>query len=109
MAEKWEELITFFTEKGVSRGLAITYIIVSGSLFAEFTKKLDKVINEISAVPKIIIFTSETTKRKIETMDIINNSFYNNGGLVIDFCKVLSLKARLHPKNHLCYIVFQDP
>lgn len=32
MAEKWEELIAFFTEKGVSRGLAITYIIVSAVL-----------------------------------------------------------------------------
>jgi hypothetical protein len=39
----------------------ITYIIVSGSLFAEFKKKLDKIINEIYTVPKIIIFTSETT------------------------------------------------
>jgi hypothetical protein len=39
----------------------VTYIIVSGSLFAEFKKKLDKIINEIYTVPKIIIFTSETT------------------------------------------------
>ena len=32
MAEYWEEMIAFFTEKGVSRGLAITYIIVSAVL-----------------------------------------------------------------------------
>ena len=68
----------------------ITYIIVSGSIFAKFTKKLDDVINEIFTVPKIIIFTSESTKKKIEKMDIINDSFYNNGGLVLDFFDVLS-------------------
>lgn len=32
MAEIWEKMIAFFTEKGVTRGLAITYIIVSAVL-----------------------------------------------------------------------------
>lgn len=68
----------------------ITYIIVSGSLFAKFKKKLDDIINEIFTVPKIIIFTSESTKKKIEKMDIINDSFYNNGGMVLDYFDVLS-------------------
>ena len=32
MAQLWEEAIKFFTDKGVSRGLAITYIIISALL-----------------------------------------------------------------------------
>ena len=57
----------------------ITFIIVSGSLFLEFIEKLKGIISEISAVPKIIIFTSESTKTKIENFQAINDSFYNNG------------------------------
>ena len=68
----------------------ITYIIVSGSLFAEFIFKLKNAINKISAVPKIIIFTSKVTSQKILNMDIINDSFYNIGGFVLEFEKVLS-------------------
>ena len=37
----------------------LTYIIVSGSFFAEFIAELKKLEKEISIVPKIIIFTSE--------------------------------------------------
>jgi hypothetical protein len=78
----------------------VTYIIVSGSLFAEFKKKLDKIINEIYTVPKIIIFTSETTKKKIETIDVINDSFYNNGGIVLDCCDLLSfLNANFYTRE----------
>ena len=68
----------------------ITCIIVSGSLFPEFLYKLKKMVHRISSVPKIIIFTSESTKPKIETMSIINDSFYNNGGIVLNFEEVLS-------------------
>ncbi len=68
----------------------ITFIIVSGSLFLEFIEKLKGIISEISAVPKIIIFTSESTKTKIENFQAINDSFYNNGGLVLNFKEVQS-------------------
>ena len=68
----------------------ITYIIVSGSLFVEFIYKLKKVIHQISSSPKIIIFTSESSKPIIEETNIINHSFNNIGGLVINFEEVLS-------------------
>ena len=68
----------------------ITYIIVSGSLFKEFTLKLKSNINEISSLPKHIAFTSELIKNQIIKMDIINDSFYNIGGLVTKFENVLS-------------------
>ena len=68
----------------------ITYIIVSGSLFKEFILKLKSNINGISSVPKIIIFTSELTRHQFKKMDIINDSFYNIGGLVTKFENILS-------------------
>ena len=78
----------------------ITYIIISGSLFNEFISKLKTVINEISSVPKIIIFTSEITKAKIEKTELINNSFYNIGGIVVKFEDVLSfLNKNFYNKN----------
>jgi len=68
----------------------IAYIIVSGSLFVEFIKELDNVINKISGVPKIIIFTSEEIFQKIKNNDKINDSFYNKGGIVLNFKDVES-------------------
>ena len=68
---------------------SLTFIIVSGSLFPEFICTLKNVENKILTGPKILIFTSETTKTKIEKMDEINDSFYNIGGLVISFEEVL--------------------
>ena len=38
MREYWEEAIKFFTDKGVTRGLAITYIIVSDNHAETFTR-----------------------------------------------------------------------
>ena len=81
-----EEAINLFKGKKY----CITYIIVSGSLFGKFIYNLENVIYEISSVPKIIIFTSESTKPKIKNMSIINDSFYNVGGFVIKFEEVLS-------------------
>ena len=66
----------------------IIYIIVSGSLFVDFISQLKKLENNILTAPKIIIFTSESTKPKIEKMSIINDSFYNIGGLVLNFEEV---------------------
>ena len=69
---------------------SLTFMIVSGSLFPEFISSLKNVENKILTAPKILIFTSETTKPKIEKMDEINDSFYDIGGLVISFKEVLS-------------------
>ena len=63
----------------------LTYIIVSGSLFPEFICELKNLENRISTVPKIIIFTSESTKKQISSMKEINDSFYDIGGLVVSF------------------------
>ena len=81
-----EEAINYF----LKIKFHITYIIVSGSLFKQFILKLKKEVNKISTVPKIIIFTSEFTKQQIKNIDLINDSFYNIGGLVTKFENVLS-------------------
>ena len=81
-----EEAIVFF----IQIKFRIAFIIISGSLFPEFITKLKGIINEITVVPKIIIFTSESTKPNIENMPIINDSFFNKGGIVLSFNDVLS-------------------
>ena len=83
---KVDDAINFF----LKIKFRIAFIIVSGSLFPEFINKLKRKIGEISAVPKIIIFTSEQTKFKIESMNLINDSFYNKGGIALNFTEVLS-------------------
>ena len=66
----------------------LTYFIVSGSLFAEFISKLKALENKISTIPKVIIFTSESTKQKIQGIKEVSDSFYNIGGLAISFEEV---------------------
>ena len=83
---KVENALNFF--KNIK--FRIAFIIVSGSLFPKFIAKLKDMIYEISSVPKIIIFTSESTKPKIEEMPLINDSFYNKGGLALSFKEVKS-------------------
>ena len=91
-----EEAIVFF----IQIKFRIAFIIISGSLFPEFITKLKGIINEITAVPKIIIFTSESTKPNIENMPIINDSFFNKGGIVLSFNDVLSfLKKNIIKKE----------
>ena len=68
----------------------LTYIIVSGTFFVEFISRLKNIENEISTVPKIIIFTSESIKSKLITLKEINDSFYNIGGLSVSFVEVQS-------------------
>ena len=66
----------------------LTYIIVSGSLFTNYISKLKSIENKISTSPRVIIFTSESTKEKIKNMKEINDSFYNIGGISINFEEV---------------------
>ena len=75
-------------------------IIVSGSLFPDFIKKLQDLEHKISSVPKIIIFTSESRKSKIQSMSLINDSFYNIGGFALNFEEVKSfLKKNIMNKE----------
>ena len=68
----------------------LTYIIVSGSFFAEFIAELKISEKIISTVPKIIIFTSEKRKAIIQDMNEINDSFFNIGGIAVSFKDVQS-------------------
>ena len=66
----------------------LTYIIISGSLFLEYIYLFKNIENNISTAPKLIIFTSESTKEKLKYVKEIKNSFYNIGGLAIYFEEV---------------------
>ena len=66
----------------------LTYIIISGSLFLEYIYLFKNIENNISTAPKLIIFTSESTKEKLKYEKEIKNSFYNIGGLAIYFEEV---------------------
>ena len=68
----------------------MTYVIVSGSLFFDFISELKNIENKISTCPKLLIFTSESKKEKIKNMKVINDSFYNIGGITVSFEEVES-------------------
>ena len=67
-----------------------THIIVSGSLYSEFIKKLEENIRDIYIVPKIIIFTSSKEKFLNFNEDYKENSFYSLGGIETSFDKIKS-------------------
>ena len=83
---------------------SLTYFIVSGSLFPEFISNLRVIENRISTAPKIIIFTSESTKSKIQDMKEINDSFYNIGGLVLTYEEVESFLNKNYFGKELNFI-----
>ena len=66
----------------------LTYIIISGSLFLEYINMFKNIQNEITIAPKLIIFTSEATKAKIQNLKEINNPFYNKGGIAVSFQEI---------------------
>ena len=95
LSKQYDKISSFTNIKDAMKYLKkikfkMTYIIVSGALFAEFISELKILENKITTVPKIIIFTSESTKYKIQNMKEINNSFYNIGGLAVTFEEVKS-------------------
>jgi len=67
-----------------------THIIVSGSLYSEFIKKLEENIRDIYVVPKIIIFTSSKEQFLNFNEDYKENSFYSLGGIETSFDKIKS-------------------
>ena len=61
-----------------------TIIIVSGSLYIPFIQEFKKNLNDIYVIPKIIIFAANKEKfiqNNIEYQNIINDPFYNIGGV----------------------------
>ena len=67
------------------------FIIVSGSLFLQFYYEFKKNLYKISLVPKIVIFTSNVNafiNSLGRDQNIINNKFYNIGGIKTDFGEV---------------------
>ena len=70
----------------------IVIIIISGRISKEFYQELKNNINEILAIPKIIIFTRNSKKIKKEnekSKEIpIDHPFFNEGGVVDKFLSV---------------------
>ena len=63
-------------------------VILSGSFYQEFISKLKKKLKEIFVVPKIVIFTKDKDlflEKNSNIKDIIENKFYNLGGIQIFF------------------------
>ena len=61
-----------------------TIIIVNGNLYIKFIEIFQKNINDIYIIPKIVIFTNnkeEFINKNKEFNNIINNPFYNSGGI----------------------------
>ena len=64
------------------------FIIVNGKLFPQFYEELKKNLNKICIVPKIVIFKqSEEPLGKYQ--NIINDKFYNIGGIKTDFKEIM--------------------
>ena len=84
-----------------------TFIIVSGGFYFQFIEDFKDDLKDIYVIPKIIVFTSETTKLLLEKGDkeIINSKFYNLGGFktifkdIKDFIlnpnKIINIKQKL--------------
>ena len=70
-----------------------TFIIVSGSLYIQFILELKKCLKNLCIIPKIIIFTSNKErflKNNKDHLNIINDKFYNLGGIRTSFEEILS-------------------
>lgn len=82
-------------------------IIVSGKLFNELVEELKKNINNICFIPNIIVFTGNK-QAFLSSKDNknINNSFYNSGGVVNDFGKVIQFIK--NPRDYKTYIDRDD-
>ena len=64
------------------------YLILSGSFYQDFILQFKKDLKEMLVIPKIIIFTSDKElflERNSNIKDIIENKFYNLGGIQTSF------------------------
>ena len=69
------------------------FIIVSGRLYIQFILEFQKIIKNLCIIPKIIIFTSNKEnflKYNNAHQNIINDKFYNLGGIRTSFEEVLN-------------------
>ena len=61
-----------------------TFIIINGNLFIQFIETFQKNLKNFYIIPKIIIFTDnkeEFINKNIKHRKLINNLFYNSGGI----------------------------
>ena len=82
-----------------------TYVILSGSVYQDFILQFKKYLLDICIVPKIIIFTSNKKlflEKNSNIKDIIENKFYNLGGIQTLFKDVYEelLAKKLWKKNY---------
>ena len=84
-------------EQSINKIIEIAFseaiIIVSGKLYIKFIDEFQKNINDVCLIPKIIIFTANYNEF-LNSIDIfhrnyLNNKFYNSGGIVTNFQKVI--------------------
>ena len=88
-----------------------TIIIVSGKLFKEFIDEFKKNINNLCFVPNIIIFTANINQFLYSLDDnfrnnIINDNFYNSGGVQTNFSEVLEFAK--NPKKNKKVLLSRD-
>ena len=68
-----------------------TIIIVDGNLYIKFVEIFHNNLNNIYIIPKIIIFTNnkeEFINKNLEYKKLINNAFYNSGGIKTDINEI---------------------
>jgi hypothetical protein len=88
-----------------------TIIIVSGKLFKEFIEEFKKNLNNLCFIPNIIVFTANKNQFLSSLDDdfhnsIIENNFYNSGGVQTDFSKVKEFIK--NPKKNKKVILTRD-
>ena len=88
------EKLDLCIEKILELSFKELYIIVSGRLYKDFIKSFTNNLTKIKVVPKIIIFTGNKEnfldyhKNDSYMQNILNNKYYNLGGIQVDFIKV---------------------
>ena len=81
------------------------YVILSGSFYQDFILKFKKYLKDIYVLPKIVIFTKNKElflEKNSNIKDIIENKFYNLGGIKTLFKDVYEdfLAKQLWKKNY---------
>ena len=92
----------FSVKKEEKNNFRLIFVIVSGKFFGRYIKKLKEKINEIINIPYTYIFTSNYFKKILlkqesdknhkisyDTMESVNNGFFNPGGVYDDFNELL--------------------
>ena len=88
-----------------------TIIIVSGKLFKEFIDEFKKNLNNLCFMPNIIVFTANINQFLLSLDNnfrdkIIDDNFYNSGGVQTDFFKILEFIK--NPKKNKKILLSRD-